>query len=80
MVRQVKKADIQDWTLGGIKPVKPELSSPSKKRKALEDEEAPKKAEEEQSSGEDDTQKTSRAQTYIFKRDILFYLYLFYYS
>ena len=74
MVRLVEKGDIPDWTRLDAKPVKPELSSPSKKRKALEleDEEAPKKAEEDESSSEKDTEKTSRAQTCIFKRDILF--------
>ena len=74
MVRQAKKADIQDWTQAEADNfVKGEVASPCKKRKELEDK-SPKKADEETSSGEDDPQKTSRAQQYIFKRDIRFFV------
>ena len=72
MVRQAKKADIPDWTTAEADNfVKGEVASPCKKRKELEDT-LPKKADEETSSGEDDPQKTSRAQQYLFKRDSCF--------
>jgi hypothetical protein len=76
MVRQVKKnSSITDWTAADHL-VKGELASPSKKRKSLEDSFASPK--QPLSSGEDDDeedpQQTSRAQNYIFKRDICFFI------
>jgi hypothetical protein len=75
MVRQVNKNSITDWTAADHL-VKGEIASPSKKRKSLEDAFASPK--QPLSSGEDDDeedpQQTSRAQNYIFKRDICFFI------
>ena len=74
MVRQAKKNSITDWTAAD-NVVKGELASPSKKRKSLEDSFAsPKPLSSGEDDDEDDPQQTSRAQNYIFKRDICFFI------